>query len=45
MEELEKELNRRGLEFPRATGVMLGSPDFDIDRTTDEMRVFVAADT
>jgi len=43
IEELEGELRRRGLPFPRATGVMLGAPDFSVDASVKEMKEFVSS--
>lgn len=41
IEELEKELQSRGIPFPKATGIPMDSHDFDIDKAVKEFDEFL----
>ncbi len=41
IEELEKELQRRGLQLPRATGIPMDTPDFDMQKSIAELKAFL----
>ena len=43
IEELEKELNSRGIPFPRASGIPMDSPEFDMSNSVAELRTFLGA--
>ena len=42
IEELAKELDERGIPFPRASGVPMDSPDFDLGRSVAELATFLS---
>lgn len=42
IEELEKEIQRRGLPLPRATGVLMDAPDFEMERALRELEEFLS---
>jgi predicted secreted protein len=41
IEELEKELNSRGIPFPKATGIPMDSPDFDMEKAIEDFDQFL----
>lgn len=41
IEELEKELNSRGIPFPRATGIPMDTPDFNMEKSLAELKEFL----
>jgi predicted secreted protein len=41
IEELEKELKRRGLAFPKATGVPMDDPTFSMEKSVREIEQFL----
>lgn len=41
MEELEKELNERGLSFPPATGIPMDLPGFQMEAALEDLRAFL----
>ena len=41
IEELEKELERRGLPFPKSTGVPMDDPAFSMDKSVKEIEKFL----
>jgi predicted secreted protein len=41
IEELKAELEERGIPWPRATGIAMDSPDFDMDESVAELESFL----
>jgi predicted secreted protein len=44
MEELKKELESRGMAWPRATGIAMDAQTFDMDAAMGEMDAFLAGE-
>lgn len=42
IEELENELERRGIPFPKATGIPMDSNDFDMSKSVEELAQFLS---